>query len=304
VSWIALAFCGPVLWALSTHIDKYLVEKFFKTTGVGTLLIFTSLIGLIGLPIIWAFVDVFSIGTTGVIVTSVSGLLYMTAMYFYLHALQQEEATTIAPLFQTSTLFTYAIAYFVLHETLTTQRIAGGLLVMASAAVISYDPDHGRKFKLPIVALVLACTATLAVSAVIFKFFAIKNAFWPVTFWTFAGEAVFGAAMLAVPFYRREFMGMFAKHPGAVIGINAANELINLGGGLAARWASLLGPVSLVQAIGGTTSFFVFLFGVLISLFAPRLGREDLSKGSLIQKGIAVVLIVAGVTLIGRAGAN
>ena len=304
MSWIALAFCGPVLWALSTHIDKYLVEKFFKTTGVGTLLIFTSLIGLIGLPIIWAFVDVLSIGTTGVIVTSVSGLLYMTAMYFYLRALQQEEATTIAPLFQTSTLFTYAIAYFVLHETLTTQRIVGGLLVMASAAVISYDPDHKRKFKLPIVALVLACTATLAVSAVIFKFFAIKNAFWPVTFWTFAGEAVFGAAMLAVPFYRREFMGMFAKHPGAVIGINAANELINLGGGLAARWASLLGPVSLVQAIGGTTSFFVFLFGVLISLFFPKFGREDMSRGSLIQKGIAVVLIVAGVTLIGRAGAN
>ena len=244
MNWILLAFCGPVLWAISTHIDKYLVEKFFKTTGVGTLLIFTSLIGLIGLPLIWAFVDVFSIGTTGVIVTSVSGLLYMTAMYFYLRALQQEEATTIAPLFQTSTLFTYAIAYFVLHETLTTQRIAGGLLIMASAAVISYDPDHRRKFKLPIVALVLACTATLAVSAVIFKFFAIKNAFWPVTFWTFAGEAVFGAAMLAVPFYRREFMGMFAKHPGAVIGINAANKLINLGGGLAARWASLCWQVS------------------------------------------------------------
>ena len=30
MSWIALAFCGPVLWALSTHIDKYLVERFFN----------------------------------------------------------------------------------------------------------------------------------------------------------------------------------------------------------------------------------------------------------------------------------
>jgi drug/metabolite transporter (DMT)-like permease len=207
-------------------------------------------------------------------------------------------------LFQTSTLFTYAIAYFVLHETLTPRRIIGGLLVMASALVISWDPQRRHKFKLPVVALILACTATLAVSAVIFKLFAIKNAFWPVTFWTFAGEAVFGAAMLAIPYYRREFLGMFRQHPGAVIGINAANELINLGGGLAARFASLLGPVSLVQAIGGTTSFFVFVFGVLLSLFAPRLGREDLSKGSLIQKGIAVVLIVAGVTLIGEAGAQ
>ncbi len=84
-----------------------------------------------------------------------------------------------------------------------------------------------------------------------------------------------------------------------MLGINAANELINLGGGLAARYASLLGPVSLVQAIGGTTSFFVFLFGVLLSLFYPSLGRENLSRRNLIQKGIAVTLIVAGVILIG-----
>ncbi|HWA30199.1 MAG TPA: DMT family transporter [Rhizomicrobium sp.] len=304
MSWILLAFCGPVLWAISTHIDKYLVDKFFRDTGVGTLLIFTSLIGLAGLPIIAAFVDLTVIGGVGIAVTSLSGLLYMTAMYFYLRALQHEEATTIAPLFQTSTLFTYAIAYFVLHETLTVWRIVGGLLVMASTLVISWDPKHRHKFKVPTVSLVLACTATLAVSAVIFKFFAVKDAFWPVTFWTFAGEAVFGAVMLAVPFYRREFMGMFAKNPGAVIGINAANELINLGGGLAARYASLLGPISLVQAIGGTTSFFVFLFGVLISLFLPKFGREDLSQGSLIQKAVAVVLIVAGVTLIGNGGAQ
>jgi uncharacterized membrane protein len=302
MSWILLAFCGPMLWAISTHIDKYLVEKFFKETGVGTLLIFTSLIGLAGSPIIWAFTDVFAIGTTGVWVTALSGLLYMTAMYFYLRALQHEEASTIAPLFQTSTLFTYIIAYFVLRETLTLERIAGGLLVMASALVISYDPRHRHKFKLPTLLLILACTATLAVSAVIFKLFAIKDAFWPVTFWTFAGEAVFGAVMLAVPYYRREFLGMFAKNPGAVIGINAANELINLGGGLAARWASLLGPVSLVSAIGGTTSLFVFVIGVLISLFFPKFGREDLSRSSLIQKGIAIVLVGAGVTLIGEAG--
>jgi drug/metabolite transporter (DMT)-like permease len=225
-------------------------------------------------------------------------------MYFYLRALQQEEASVIAPLFQTSTLFTFAIAYFVLHETLTLPRIAGGLLVMASAVVISYAPGHRHRFKTSIVLLILACCATLALSSVIFKYFAIQNAFWAVTFWTFAGEAVFGAAMLAIPYYRREFLGMFKKNPGAVIGINGANELINLGGGLAARYASLLGPVSLVQAVGGTTSFFVFVFGVIISLFLPKFGREDMSKGSLIQKGIAVVLIVAGVILIGDAGSG
>jgi drug/metabolite transporter (DMT)-like permease len=304
MAWIILAFCGPILWAASTHIDKYLVERFFKDSGVGALLIFTALIGLLGLPFIAAFVDVFAIGTTGIAVTSLSGLLYLTAMYFYLRALQQEEATVIAPLFQTSTLFTYAIAYFVLHERLTGARLLGGFLIIVSAAAISYEPGHRHRFKLGIVAPILACTATLAASSVIFKFFAIKDAFWAVTFWNFAGEALFGAVMLAVPRVRRDFLGMFRKSPGAVIGINAANELINLGGGLAARYASLLGPVSLVQAIGGTTSFFVFAFGVILSLFFPTLGRENLSRESLAQKGVAVILIVAGVILIGAEGSS
>jgi drug/metabolite transporter (DMT)-like permease len=302
VTWIALAFCGPVLWAISTHIDKYLVERFFKDSDVGALLIFTALIGLPGMPLIAAFTDVMSIGRVGIAVTSVSGLLYLTAIYFYLRALQQEEASVIAPLFQTSTLFTYIFAYFILHETLTGWRLFGGALVMLSAVVSSYDPHGTHRFKWSVVAPILVCTAVLAGSSVMFKYFAIRDAFWPVTFWSFAGQAVFGAVLLAIPHIRRQFFGMFRKHPGAVLGINAANELINLGGGLAARYASLLGPVSLVQAIGGTTSFFVFVFGVVLSVFFPTLGRENLSRRNLIQKGIAVTLIVAGVILIGGAG--
>ena len=299
MNWVLLAFLGPVLWAISTHIDKYLVERFFKDSGVGALLIFTALIGLVGLPIIAAFVDVTTLGTTGIAVTAVSGLMYLTAIYFYLRALQQEEASVIAPLFQTSTLFTYVIAFFVLHEKPTPLRLVGGLLMMTSAIVASYEPGRRMCFKLGIVLPLLGCTATLAASSVMFKFFAIKDAFWPVTFWSFAGQAVFGVVLLSIPHVRRQFFGMFARNPGAVIAINAANEVINLGGGLAARYASLLGPVSLVQAIGGTTSFFVFAFGVMLSLFFPKLGREDLSKDALIRKGVAVVLIVAGVILIG-----
>ena len=300
MSWILLAFCGPVLWAASTHIDKYLVERFFKDSDVGALLIFTALIGAPGMPLIAAFTDVMSLGSTGITVTAISGLLYLTAIYFYLRALQQEEASVIAPLFQTSTLFTYIIAYFVLHETLTGWRLFGGLLMMASAVVASYEPGGSRrKVKWSVVAPILVCTAVLAGTSVMFKYFAVQDAFWPVTFWSFAGQAVFGAALLAIPRIRRQFFGMFQKHPGAVLGINAANEIINLGGGLAARYASLLGPISLVQAISGTTSFFVFAFGVILSLFFPKLGRENLSRRNLIQKGIAVTLIVAGVILIG-----
>ena len=41
------------VWAISTHIDKYLVDKYFRHSSVAVLLVFTSLIGVAMLPVIW-----------------------------------------------------------------------------------------------------------------------------------------------------------------------------------------------------------------------------------------------------------
>jgi hypothetical protein len=82
-----------------------------------------------------------------------------------------------------------------------------------------------------------------------------------------------------------------------VIGINGANELINLGGGLGVRYASLAAPVALVSAISSTVTLFVFVFGVLLTLFWPKAAKEDLSHGSLIRKAIAALCVTAGVIL-------
>jgi hypothetical protein len=42
----------------------------------------------------------------------------------------------------------------------------------------------------------------------------------------------------------------------------------------------------------------VFLFGIVLSIFIPSLGREELSAGSLARKGTSAVLIAAGIGLI------
>lgn len=144
----------------------------------------------------------------------------------------------------------------------------------------------------------LAATFAVAFTSVLFKFFAVKERFWTTTFWTLAGEGAFSFAILAMPAYRRQFLQMFRRNAGAVIGINGANELINLGAGLGVRYASILAPVALVTAISSTSTFFVFFFGILLTLFFPRLGREDLTTRSLVQKGIRAGLVTAGVVLI------
>ena len=120
----------------------------------------------------------------------------------------------------------------------------------------------------------LTCGFAMALSGLIFKIFAIEVAFWTTTFWMFVGEAIFGSALLLVPSYRKQFAAMLRRNTVALLSINGSNELINLGGGLGNRYALMFAPLSIVQAIGSTTTLFVFAFGVVLSVLWPSLGRE------------------------------
>jgi len=298
--WLLYAFSGPVMWAISTHIDKFLVDKYFRDSDTAVLMVFTALLGVIALPVIWFFdPKVFGLSLTATMVMTLSGILYMGAMLFYLRAIQSEEASVVAPLFQANTLFTFVLGVVILHELPRWQQLLGAGLVIGGALGLSLDKKlHLTSFKPRLVLLMLAATFAVALSSVVFKFFAVQDEFWSTTFWTFVGEGLFGAAILALPQYRRQFMTLFRRNPGAVIGVNAANELINLGGGLGVRYASLLAPVALVSAISATTTFFVFLFAILLTVFFPKIGREELSARNVVQKALGGLLIMAGVVLI------
>ena len=296
--WLIFAVLGPLSWAVSTHIDKYLVDKYFRDSDTAVLMIFTAIIGVFALPFIWVFEpSVVSLPPTAKIVMTISGVLYMGAVLLYLRALQSEEASAVAPFFQLATIFTLLLAYVFLAEKLTLAQLLGIALIVAGALVLSIGRGTVRHFKINVVLLMTAATFIVALSAVLFKYFAIEESFWGTTFWTFVGEGIFGAVILLIPAYWRQFLKLFKQSPGAVIGVNAANELINLGGGLGVRYASLLAPVALVSAVSSTTTLFVFALGVLLTLFFPKFGREDLSARNLLRKGLAAVLVSAGVLL-------
>ena len=302
MAWLVFAFSGPVLWAISTHFDKYLVERFFKHTDVALLLLFTAFIGVLTLPFIAYFEPEFaSIPPRSIALIVLSGILYMGAMLFYLRALQSEEASVVAPFFQAVPLFGYVLAYFFLGETLSLRQMAGGAMIVAGTLSVSLRLDGGaRVFKLRLALLMLACGLAAALSGLIFKIFAIEVEFWTTTFWMFVGEAIFGIALLCFGAYRKQLAPMLRKNAAALLTINGSNELVNLGGTLGNRYALMLAPLSLVQAIGSTTTLFVFAFGVGLSIFFPGVGRETLSLRELLQKGVAALFVAAGVALVAR----
>jgi uncharacterized membrane protein len=306
MSWIAFALCGPVLWAISVHLDKYLVERYFKDANVIVLLIFTALMGLVLMPVIaWFVPGVFQRDLLSMGLMALSGLFYMTGITFYLRALQGHEASMVAPFFQSSPLFGYILAYLVLGETLSPMQLLGGVLIVCGVLSVSIggrprDGGARGRFRWQLAALMLCAGFVLSLATLIFKAFAIKDEFWETAFWMFAGEALYGVGFLCVGRFRRQFIELCRTNGTALLALNASNELINLGGGLANRYALIFAPMALVQAVGSTTTLFVFVIGVILTLVAPSISRENLSAREFARKGAAAVLVAIGVVLVSR----
>jgi drug/metabolite transporter (DMT)-like permease len=302
MSWLVFAFSGPVLWGISTHLDKYLVDRYFKHSDVALLLLLTAFLPLLTLPLIALYEPALAspdIGSIALIV--VAGILYMGAMLLYLRALQSEEASVVAPFFQSAPLFGYVLAYLVLGETLSAQQMAGGVMIIFGTLIVSIRFGRNvRIFRLRLALLMLAFGFVAALSGLIFKFFALRLTFWTTTFWMFVGEAIFGAALLAFASYRRQLVAVLRPNAGALLTVSGSNELINLGGTVGYRYALMFAPLSIVQAIGSTTTLFVFAFGVALSVFFPRFARETLSVRELAQKAVAALLVAIGVALVTR----
>ena len=210
MSWLVFAFSGPVLWAISTHLDKYLVEQYFKHSDVAVLVLFTAFIGVLLLPFIAFYEpDDSSPDAGSIALIMLSGILYMGAMLFYLRALQSEEASVVAPFFQAAPLFGYVLAYLVLGETLSTRQMAGGAMIVVGTLIVSvhFERNVGG-FKLRLAALMLACGFALALSGLIFKVFCDSGGILDDHVLDVRRRSNLRRRALVDPLYRRQFIAL------------------------------------------------------------------------------------------------
>jgi hypothetical protein len=83
-----------------------------------------------------------------------------------------------------------------------------------------------------------------------------------------------------------------------VFGLNLANEVINTIAVALVQYASLLAPIVLVMLVNSLQPIFVFLMGILLTLFLPKLSKENITKQVLLQKSAAIVIVLIGTYLL------
>jgi drug/metabolite transporter (DMT)-like permease len=303
MTWLWLTLGAQALFSLGAHVDKYLLSRYFKGSAPGSLILFSSLFSLVVLPVLaLASPGVFAIAAGHVAVLLVGGFLNITGVIVSLYAMQRGEASVVATLFQMVPLFNYAFAYVLLGETLTPVQAVAAALILVGAVVVSLDLAGSRpRFRRTVFLQVAVASALIAANAVLFKSAALSEDFWTSTFWSYVSLAVVGVALFSlVRPYRAQFLATLRVNRIPVIGLNALNETLAVVGYVMITYATLLVPVVLVSVMSGFQPLIVFVLGAALTLLPPRIGREDLSRGRVVQKLVAMAIMLLGTYLLHR----
>ncbi len=292
--WIFYALVGPILWSFVNFADKFLLDKFFKREGgIGSLMLFSTFFAIFTLPVLYIFErSIFDIPLFHISIMIVSGSFGALAIYIYLICLFDEETSIVAPFFQLIPVFGFIFGYLILGEVLTKIHTTASLLIILGALVLTIERTT---IKWKLIILMSLSAFIFALQRTIFKLIALDSSFITVSFWENVGLLFFGIIIfLFIKSARSDFIRTLKISSTKILGINFISEATTIIGNLSFAFAITIAPVALVLSIEGTQPLFIFLLGILFTLFVPHLIQEKMDRVTLIKKGIATILIVVG----------
>lgn len=298
MSWFFIALVAPFLYAMTNHIDKILLEKYFKNGGVGTLILFSSLLSALAVPFLFiADTTVLSVGILNILILAFVGILNILVLWFYLLALREEEASITIVFYQLVPVFALVLGYFILGETLSSLQLVAMATIIFGTTIISFEIDDKNNFKLRKKTIILMSTASFfwALGSVIFKYVALEENVIQSLFWEHVMLVIVGIFTFAfVKSYRIHFIAAIKNNSKAIISLNFANETFYMIGNLIFSFAYLLAPITLVLLTDSFQPIFVLLIAIFLTVFFPKISTEKVHAKNLGQKIIAILITGIG----------
>jgi drug/metabolite transporter (DMT)-like permease len=297
-----LALIGPLLYATANHIDKILLTKYFKHSGVGTLMLFSSLLSGAALPFLYlADPTVLAVDTYSIILLSIVGLLNIAILWLYFLAMKDAEASVVIVFYQLVPVFGYILGYLILNETLTAEQLFAMFIILFGTTIISLEFNELNQFSIRYKTALYMTGASFfwALSSVVFKFIALEENVLRSLFWEHVALMIFGVILFTTAkTYRTNFLSALKENSKKIIGLNFVNETIYITGTFVFSFAYLLAPVAIVLLANSFQSFFVLIIGVILTIFFPQIGVERINPKSILQKTLAITITGVGTYLL------
>lgn len=290
--YLIYAIIAYAFWALSTIIDKVIREKYIKNS-----LAMVSFFGIIIFsPMLIAapFVGVTFVHTTAILLALLSGALITLCFLPYAKALEFEEISRIAPLWNITPIIVLLLGFVFLKEHLTVYSYIGFFLLLIGGFLISM-----RKITISkALWLMIAACGFLAVSEVMSKYVYGTLEFWDGLFWILFGCFLSSLLLLIVGNVRQVLSSCIKKIKKKTVIYLVGYALISFTARIFYYYAIKQGSVTLVTVTAGFEGIFVLVYALLFAHYLPGLLKEETEKKVLLSKIIAIVLMSAGLWFI------
>lgn len=298
MSWIYIAILAQALYGASSFVDRFLISKHLKN-----FLFLTILGGLVAffMGIILVAVNGFAVfSPLNLALLLISGIFFEIALLPYYKAISLEDASNVAPLFQMIPIFVLILSVLFLGEIPTANGLTGFFLILSGGFILSADKFSFGIFRLRKFFWYMVLSSLLyALPGVMFKYVAISENFWDALVYEFIGAGIGAGILMAWSHFRSgNFFAEIPKVTNRIWSIIFVNEGIYIAARFLTYYAIMLGPVSLVSAVGGVGPFFTFMYGLILSGWFPQIIREDIRRSVIAKKIIAITLVFAGTLLI------
>ena len=298
---IIITLIASFMWETTNHIDKYLLCKIdSSTSSIKTLMIFSTFVaGLVVAPV-WLVMNKFQvqIDILALLITFLASIIYVLATYVYFKGLEKNDASIVIVIFQLIPVFSYILGLIFFNETLGLNQIIGGLIIISSAIIISFDfGEKSSKNKTMALILITLSSFLSSLYYILFEVAMRRSSYNAVMLWYQIGLILIGIVFLLINSYRKEFMNMIKKNGKKFISINVVNEGINLVSHSMVNFANLTIPLALANVLNGFQGAFVFFIGAVGMMIVPKVFSEDLSKKVVLQKVSCIILGIIGMAV-------
>jgi drug/metabolite transporter (DMT)-like permease len=293
---LILALAAGLLWSFGNVIDKVSVTKIVKRP-IGLLYIYLTFSVLAGFavsplatnPLAWHDAYRFA----------VVAISYTLAMFFYFWAMQKDEPSRVVPLYALVILFLSVFSAIFLGEIFNFATYVAIFLLIIGTVGITSRGNITSVFRSRALGLMILSSLCYATAYALIK--SLLNTYTPYDVFVYQRLFIGLIGLLALPFVFRQLQAIVRAIPKKkLIGVSVISELLGESGGLLFVIASSVWYVTLVETVVNIEFVFVFIWGLVVTKFWPRLYTENVDKKVIFQKAVSIALIIIGIAIIGR----
>lgn len=291
---IIISILAALFYSLTNHIDKFLVNDNNSESNIKTVLIFSTFISGLFAPI-WFIISGFDISISIISLISIftSSILSISALYLYFKSLEVSDTSTVVVMFQLIPVFNYILGLILFKENLDFRQIIGSIFIILSTILISINLEN-KKTSFKVLLLMTLCSFFYSLYYILFDIGIRNSPYNSCIFYLQIGYLLIGLIFLFIKSFRSTFFKTIKCNGKKFLSLNIINELLNIIGTCLENYANVLIPIALVTVISRVQVIFVFIIGLIGTIFLPKYFKEDISKKTILKKVFCIMLSIVG----------